>query len=38
MFIAILIAALSVLAVVRTAVALQRDGYRQVPTDRTRLP
>ncbi|AZS38525.1 hypothetical protein CVS47_03183 [Microbacterium lemovicicum] len=38
MFIVILIAALSVVAVIQTAVALRRDGYHQVPTDRTRLP
>jgi hypothetical protein len=38
MFMVILLAALSLFAVVASATALPKDGYRRVPTDRTRLP
>jgi len=38
MFIVILLAALSLFAVVVTATVLPRDGYRRVPTDWTKLP
>ncbi len=33
----LLIAALGVVALIATVVELPRDGYRRVPTDRTRL-
>lgn len=33
-----LTAALSVLAIDSTILALHRDGYRRIPTDATRLP
>jgi hypothetical protein len=38
MFMVILIAALSVAAIGSTIAALRTDGYRRIPTDRTRLP
>lgn len=38
MFLVIILAALAALAVASTLNALSKDGYRQVPTDRTRLP
>ncbi|KJL40519.1 hypothetical protein JOD63_003124 [Microbacterium terrae] len=38
MFMVIVLAALSVVAVASTIAALRNDGYRQIPTDRTRLP
>jgi hypothetical protein len=38
MFMVILLAALSILAIAATIVALSTDGYRPVPTDWSRLP
>ncbi len=38
MFIAILLLALIGWAIVATIVEVRRDGYRAVPTDRTRAP
>ncbi len=38
MILLILFAALSVVGIAATAVAVLRDGYRAVPTDRSRLP
>lgn len=38
MFIVIVLAALAALAVASTFIALPKDGYRQIPTDPTRLP
>jgi hypothetical protein len=38
MFLIIVLAALSAWALASTVVALRSDGYRRVPTDRTRLP
>jgi hypothetical protein len=38
MVLLLLTAALSVLAIGSSIVALHRDGYRRVPTDATRLP
>jgi hypothetical protein len=38
MFMVILFAALSAAALFSTIAALRTDGYRQLPTDRTRLP
>ena len=38
MFMVILLAALSILAIASTIVALYRDGYRRVPTEWSRLP
>jgi hypothetical protein len=38
MFLLIVLAALSLVAIVKTIAALTNDGYRHVPTDRTRLP
>jgi hypothetical protein len=38
MFIVIAFAALSVAAIASTVVSLRTDGYRRIPTDRTRLP
>lgn len=37
MFIAIILAALAVWAIVAAAVAVRRDGYRRVPTDWSRV-
>jgi hypothetical protein len=34
----ILFAALSVVGIAATVVAVRRDGYRATPTDRSRLP
>ncbi|TQK18194.1 hypothetical protein FBY40_0681 [Microbacterium sp. SLBN-154] len=34
----ILLAAASVWGIVASAIAVHRDGYRRVPTDRARLP
>ncbi len=38
MFIVIVLAALSVVAIVSTIVTVRKDGYRPVRTDWTRLP
>jgi hypothetical protein len=38
MFIVILLSALAILAIAATLRALGNDGYRQIPTDPTRLP
>jgi hypothetical protein len=38
MFLMIVLAALSLVAVAHTIAALRNDGYRRTPTDRTRLP
>lgn len=38
MFIVLALTALAAFAVASTVAALTNDGYRQVPTDRTRLP
>jgi hypothetical protein len=38
MFIVIVLAALSLFAVVATATVLPKDGYRRTPTDWTKLP
>ena len=38
MFIVIVFAALSVVAIASTLVALATDGYRRIPTDPARLP
>lgn len=38
MFIAIVIASLALAAFASTIAALPKDGYRRIPTDRTRLP
>jgi len=38
MFMVILLAALSAVALSSTIAALRTDGYRRIPTDRTRLP
>jgi len=38
MFLIIVLAALSAWALASTVAALRSDGYRQVPTARTRLP
>ncbi|GAA5209881.1 hypothetical protein GCM10025774_24640 [Microbacterium kyungheense] len=38
MFLILVITALSVWAFTSTITAVRSDGYRQVPTDRTRLP
>ncbi|MDR7183968.1 hypothetical protein J2X85_000991 [Microbacterium trichothecenolyticum] len=38
MFMVILLAALSAVAFASTIAALHSDGYRRIPTDRTRLP
>ena len=38
MLMVILLAALSILAIASTIVALYKDGYRRVPTDWSRLP
>jgi len=38
MFIVILLAALSAVALGSTIAALHSDGYRRIPTDRTRRP
>jgi hypothetical protein len=38
MFMVILLAALSILAIAATIAALATDGYRQLPTDWSRLP
>jgi hypothetical protein len=38
MILVIVLAALAALAVASTLDALTKDGYRRVPTDRTRLP
>jgi hypothetical protein len=38
MFMVILLAALSAVALASTFAALHSDGYRRIPTDRTRLP
>jgi hypothetical protein len=38
MFTLILIAVLSAVAIAGSIVAVHNDGYRQIPTDRTRLP
>lgn len=38
MFLVILFAALSALAVGSSIAALRNDGYRRIPTDRTRHP
>ncbi|SDG54545.1 hypothetical protein SAMN04489810_0590 [Microbacterium pygmaeum] len=32
------LAALAVFAIVSSVAALRNDGYRRIPTDRTRLP
>lgn len=34
----LILAAASVWSIVATTVAVRRDGYRRVPTDRARLP
>ena len=38
MFLVILLAALSILAIASTIAALHKDGYRRVPTDWSRIP
>ena len=38
MFMVILLAALSILAIASTIAALAKDGYRRVPTDWSRIP
>ena len=38
MFLVIILAALAATAVAATLSVLSKDGYRQVPLDRTRLP
>jgi hypothetical protein len=38
MFLMIVVSALAALAVASTLNAILRDGYRQTPTDRSRLP
>jgi hypothetical protein len=38
MLMVILFSALSAVAVASTIVNLRRDGFRRIPTDRTRLP
>jgi hypothetical protein len=38
MFMVILLAALSVVALSSTIAALRNDGYRRIPTDPARLP
>ena len=38
MILVILLAALSILAIASTTVALYKDGYRRVPTDWSRIP
>jgi hypothetical protein len=38
MFLIILLAGLSAWALASTVIALRSDGYRRIPTDRTRLP
>jgi len=38
MFMVILLAALSILAIASTIAALHRDGYRRIPTDWSRIP
>jgi hypothetical protein len=38
MLLIIALTALAAIAVASTVAALTNDGYRQIPTDRTRLP